>query len=67
MVRYTLILFFIGLAFWGCGEADGDTTPSTIEILTPSDGDKVFDFIKIRVDAVVNYSSESGGTTLTFN
>ena len=59
MFRYILPLLFIGLAFWGCEEEDGDTTPPTIEILTPSDGDKVFDSIKIRVDAVVNYSSGS--------
>ena len=67
MIKRITLLLFIGLAFWGCEEEDGDTTPTIIEILTPSDGDKVFDSIKIRVDAVVNYTSGSGGTTLTFN
>ena len=67
MTKHLTLLLFIGLAFWGCEEEDGDTMPTIIEILTPSDGDKVFDSIKIRVDAVVNYSSGSGITTLTFN
>ena len=46
--RITPLLLFIGLAFWGCEEAEEpDTTPPTITITSPQDGSIVSDSIEI--------------------
>jgi Leucine-rich repeat (LRR) protein len=44
--RITLLLLFIGLAFWGC-EEEQDTTPPTVTITSPQDGSTVSDLITI--------------------
>ena len=46
--RITALLLFIGVAFWGCEEAEEpDTTPPTITITSPQDGSIVSDSIEI--------------------
>ena len=46
--RITALLLFIGLAFWGCEEAEEpDTTPPTITITSPQDGFIVSDSVVI--------------------
>ena len=46
--RITPLLLLIGLAFWGCEEAEEpDTTPPTITITSPQDGFIVSDSVVI--------------------
>jgi hypothetical protein len=52
MINRITLLLFIGLAFWGCEEEqEVDTTPPSIEIISHTSGEKVYDTVNIMVTA----------------
>ena len=52
LIKHITLLLFIGLAFWGCEEAEEpDTTPPTVSIQSPITNQSINEIVTIVVES----------------